>query len=107
MTDQELFKELVKRQIIKAPLAERVLRDGELLKRSAEEILYAERLVSEESLAGVKSELLGAPYKKIDPQAIPEELFKLIPREVSQNYRVIPLEKQKAEASKGRRRKTG
>ncbi len=95
MTDQELFKELVKRQIIKAPLAERVLRDGELLKRSAEEILYAERLVNEESLAGVKSELLGAPYKKIDPQAIPEELFKLIPKEVSQNYRVIPLEKQK------------
>lgn len=95
MTDQELFKELVKRQILASALADRALKDAELLKRSAEEMLYSERLADEEKVALVKAELLGAPYKKIDPDSIPAELFKLIPKEFSQNYRVIPLEKQK------------
>lgn len=95
MTDQEFLNELVKRQIIKEDLTARVLRDAQLLKRPAEELLYVERLVDEEKVAKIKSELFGAPYKKVDPEVISEDVLKLIPKETSQNYRVVPLERQK------------
>ncbi len=95
MTDQELLKELVKRQLLKGSLAERILRDAEVLKRPAEEALYSERLVDEEEVAKVKSQLLGAPFKKVDPDLIPDAVLNIIPKEISQNYRLVPLEKTK------------
>ncbi len=94
MTDQALFKELVERKVLDKSLAEKTLRDAGFTGRSAEEILYEKRLVDEIAAAKVKSELLGAPYKKIDPAAIPDDLLKIIPYETSKTYRVIPLEKQ-------------
>lgn len=93
MTDQELFKELVKRKILDPTLSERVLKDSQLLGRGAEEFLYERRLVDEEAVAKTKAELLGAPYKKIDPEMIPQSLLQIIPQDTSRNYRVIPLER--------------
>ncbi|MCP6720201.1 MAG: GspE/PulE family protein [Patescibacteria group bacterium] len=95
MTDQALFKELVEKKVLDKSLAEKTLRDAGFTGRSAEEILYEKRLVDEIVTAKVKSELLGAPYKKIDPTAIPDDLLKIIPYETSKTYRVIPIEKQK------------
>ncbi len=95
MTDQALFKELVTRNILNESLAEKTLKDASFLNRSAEELLYERRLVDEIEVAKVKSELLGAPYKKIDAQAVPEEVLNLIPYETSKTYRVVPLERQK------------
>ena len=93
MTDQELIQELVKKQIISETDATKVLREAELAEASAEEILYSKRLTDEVSVAKIKSTLTGAPYKKIDATAIPAELLKLIPKDVSENYRVVPIEK--------------
>jgi len=93
MTDQELFKELLSQNIIKESDADEILKEAQLSGRSAEDLLYAKRITDETRVAKIKSKLLGAPYKKIDPDAIPEELFNIIPKETSQNYRVIPLEK--------------
>ncbi|MBI4034269.1 MAG: type II/IV secretion system protein [Candidatus Brennerbacteria bacterium] len=95
MTDQALFRELVKRNLLDQGLAEKTLKDAGFAGRSAEELLYERRLVDEVSVAKTKSELLGAPYKKVDPGAIPEELLKVIPYDTSKTYRVIPLERQK------------
>ncbi len=95
MTDQELFKELVKRNILEAALAEKTLKDAGFTNRSAEELLYERRLADETAVAKVKSELLKVPYKKIDPVSISEEILKIIPYETSKTYRVVPLEKQK------------
>jgi len=95
MTDQELFKELVKRNILDASLAEKTLKDAGFADKSAEELLYDRRLADETAVAKVKSEILGVPYKKIDPSSISEELLKVIPYETSKNYRVVPLEKRK------------
>ena len=93
MTDQELFKELVKRKVLDPTLSEKVLKDAELLGRGAEEFLYERRLADEEAVASVKAELLGAPYKKIDPELIPQDLLQIIPQDTSRNYRVIPIER--------------
>lgn len=95
MTDQELFKELVKRNILDKALSERVLKDAGYLQRSAEELLYERQLVDEEAVARVKSELLSAPYKKVDVTRVSDEILNLIPYETSKTYRVIPLERQK------------
>ncbi len=95
MTDQDLIKELVKRRILDAALSEQVLREAKFSGKAAEEIVYEKRLADETQVAQVKSELLGAPYKKIDPVSIPEEVLGIIPFETSKTYRVVPLEKKK------------
>lgn len=93
MLDQDLFKELVKKKVLEQAVADRVLRDANLSKKSAEEILYQEKLADEVEIAKVKSELIGAPYRKIDPETISADLISIVPSETSKTHRVIPLEK--------------
>lgn len=92
MTDQELFKALVARGVIEESVATKVLTDAGYSGASAEEALYENRLADEVAVARIKSELTGAPYKKIDPTSITEEVLKLIPQETSKAYRIVPLE---------------
>jgi len=93
MTDKNLFDELVKRGVIENSTAQKVLRDAELGNRQPEDLIYERRLAPEEAVAKVKSEMLGAPYRKVDAASINEALFKIIPKETSQTYRVIPIER--------------
>jgi len=91
MLDQDLFKELVKRKLIDETQAKRILSDADLVKKPAEELLYERRILDEITVARVKSELVGAPYKKVDIDSISPDILKLIPRQTSITYRVIPL----------------
>lgn len=93
MTDKELFQEFVKRKALDEKVADRVLRDAAMSDRRPEELLYERRLVDEVAIAKAKSEVLGAPYKKINPEIIDDKLLKTIPRETSVTYRVAPLER--------------
>ena len=95
MKDQDLIKELVKRNFITQQVADNLLRDAEFAHRPVEELIYERRLVDEMAVVKVKSELLGVPYKKIDFSLLNQELLNIIPRETSQNYRIVPLEKTK------------
>ncbi|MBI5732496.1 type II/IV secretion system protein [Candidatus Jorgensenbacteria bacterium] len=96
MTDQDLLKELVKRQLIDEARASRLLNDAGVTQRPVEEILYEQRIVDEAAVAKVKSDLIGAPYKKIVVESIGEDILKMIPRHTSMNYRVIPIELDKS-----------
>lgn len=95
MTDQELAQALVAKGILRD--ADRI--DLEKATRFGntpfEDVLYARHSVSEEQIAEVKAELLKVPYRVVDVPAIPDELFKVIPRETSLTYRVMPIERQK------------
>lgn len=93
MTDLDLINELVKRQILAQDVADRALRDGAFVNRSAEEILYERKVVEEADVARVKSELLGIPYKKVETDKIGEDLLKLISFETANTYKIIPIEK--------------
>ncbi|HXF43993.1 MAG TPA: GspE/PulE family protein [Candidatus Paceibacterota bacterium] len=95
MTDQELLKELVKRKIINAELAERTLKEAGFANKPVEEIIYEKRLVDEVEVAKAKSTLLGAPYKKIDSASVSMDALSLIPFDVSKTYRLVPLERTK------------
>lgn len=95
MTDQELAKALVAKRLLTEAKAEELLKTAAVGGRPLEDAIYEARLVDEAALAGVKSELLGAPYRKVDVAAISDDLLKVIPRETSQNYRIIPLERRR------------
>jgi len=93
MTDQELFKELVDKKVISQSVSDQIIKEATLSASSAEELLYERKVVDEVTVAKAKSALFGAPYKKIDPASISAELLQIIPKDTSQNYRIIPVEK--------------
>jgi len=95
MTDQQLFEELGKRGVLTPQTVASVMQEASLSGKLPEDIVYEKKLGDEAAIAKVKSELLGAPYKKIDVKAVPEELLRIIPKEVSMTYRVMPIERTK------------
>jgi type IV pilus assembly protein PilB len=95
MTDQELAQALVTKGVLRDADRVELEKATRFGSTSLEDALYARRSVSEEQVAGVKAELLGVPYRAVDAAAIPDELFKVIPRETSLTYRVMPIERQK------------
>ncbi|MDO8557527.1 MAG: GspE/PulE family protein [Candidatus Jorgensenbacteria bacterium] len=93
MTDQELFKALVERGIVEQSVASRIFSTAQYSNRPPEDLLYDEHAGDEVEIAKVKAELTGAPYKKVNAAAIPDDVLKLIPQETSTTYKVAPLEK--------------
>lgn len=92
MDDKTLVDALVKDSLISVELAEQILKEAAVSGKSAEEVIYGRRLVDEESVAGIKSEILGIPYRKIKPASIPEAVLKLVPEETVNTYVLVPLE---------------
>src|SRR3989344_3039769 len=92
MDNKELVDALVKESLISVELAEKILSEAAVSKKSAEDVIYARRLVDEATLAGIKSKLLGIPYRKVVPGSVGEAALKLIPPETAHTYGVAPLE---------------
>ncbi len=95
MTDQELVQALVSKGVLRDAEKAELEKTTRFGGTSLEDALYARRSVSEEEVAAVKSELLGVPYRAVDVAAIPDDLFKAIPRETSLTYRVMPVGREK------------
>ncbi len=95
MNDQILFQELVKENLLSQEDSEKILRDAQLSKKSAEDLLYEHHSAEETEIAKVKSRLIGVPYKKFNLTEISDELLKIIPENISRTYKVFPLEKNK------------
>lgn len=93
MTDQQLLQELVKRGVVDGASATRILQEAGLSGSTAEELLYEKRIADEAAITKVKSELLGVPYKKVNVASVPEDLLKVISRETSAAYKVIPIDR--------------
>ncbi|MBI3046367.1 MAG: type II/IV secretion system protein [Candidatus Harrisonbacteria bacterium] len=95
MDDKQLLDNLISAGLLAKEAAEKLLKEMELLGKSAEEIIYDRRLVPEEEVIKIKSQLLKIPYKKINVEEITKELLANIPEEVARTYKVIPLSKAK------------
>jgi len=95
MEDKQLLDKLVEVGLLSQSRAGKLLEEADLVKKPAEDIIYDRRLVEEEDLAKVKSELLGIPYKKIDVDQLDDKTLALLPEETVNNYKVIPLGKEK------------
>lgn len=94
MPNERLIQELQKRGLLTEEDAKKLNRDVLLSGRSAEEFIHERKLVEDETLAQIKSELLNVPYRKVKPENITEELMNIIPEETVRTYQVVPLSKE-------------
>ncbi len=93
MTDRQFIDALIKKTILSDELGQKLLIEAGQSGKSVEDIIYARRLVDEISVAKTKGELLGAPYKKVNPDEIKENVLKTIAGETAQAYGFVPLER--------------
>jgi type IV pilus assembly protein PilB len=91
MTNDEFLQQLQNKGLITDVIATRLKRDAIVSGESPEDIIGRERIVPDEQVAALKSQLLNIPYKKIDPEAITEQLMGLVPEETARTYRAIPI----------------
>ncbi len=91
MENKVLIDALVRASALEEEQGRKLLQEASFANRSAEDLLTERRLVPEETLLKVKSELLKVPYRIVDPATISDELFKLVPEETVRNFRVVPL----------------
>lgn len=92
MDNKELVDALIKDSLISVELGEKILNESAVSKKSAEDVIYARHLVDEATLAGVKSGILGIPYRRVKSGEVSEAALKLIPEETAHTYGVVPLE---------------
>lgn len=95
MDDKQLLDNLISTGLLTKEGAEKLLKDAEIFGKTAEQLIYDRRLVADEEVVKVKSQLLKIPYKKINVEEITKELLANISEEVARTYKVIPLSKAK------------
>ncbi len=89
---KSLIKELERRKIINSELAALLVKEVNVSKKSEEEVILEEKILPEQKLFEIKSELLKIPLKlEVDPQAIAPEVIRLIPEEAATHYKIVPL----------------
>jgi type IV pilus assembly protein PilB len=91
MTSDELIQQLQSRGLITDVIAARLKRDAIVGDESIEDIIGRERIVSDEKVANLKSELLKVPYKKVDSETITAQLMSMVPEETARTYKAIPI----------------
>jgi type IV pilus assembly protein PilB len=91
MTSDELLQQLQTRGMITEAVVARLKRDAIVSGESPEDIIGRERIVPDEQMATLKSELLKVPYKKIDPNALNEQLMALMPEGTARTYQAVPI----------------
>ena len=80
--------------MITETVATRLKRDSIVNGESPEDIIGRERIVPDEQIAALKSELLKIPYMKLDPNALNAQLMGLVPEETARTYHAIPISMQ-------------
>ncbi len=91
MTTEQILAEIQKRGLINEDTANKLKRESLLSGRSAEELIYSQRLVSDTEIAKIKSEVLKIPYQKIDVSKLDETIFGSIPEETARTYGAVPI----------------
>ncbi|OGM91915.1 hypothetical protein A2755_00950 [Candidatus Wolfebacteria bacterium RIFCSPHIGHO2_01_FULL_48_22] len=91
MDNKVLITKLVEQQALEHNAAQKLLQEASYARRTVEDLIYERRLVGEDVLLKLKSEMLNVPFKKLTVEEIPPQLFKIVPEEMVRNYRVVPL----------------
>lgn len=91
MENKFLVDSLIKEGVLEEDVGKKILEESAFIRRPVEELISERRLVDEEKLATIKSQLLNIPYKKINPAEISDEMLKILSEEIVRNYKIIPL----------------
>jgi type IV pilus assembly protein PilB len=86
-----IIEELEKRGILTKEQEKVLKKEVETLGKKEEEVILEKKILSEDELFSLKSEVLRIPLKKIDPKEIPPEILKEIPEETASFYKIIPI----------------
>lgn len=92
--EQDLLSALKQKKLLNEEQIERLKKDAQLLRRSAEDLIYSRGLVDEAEVAKIKSEFLKIPVKIFEKnEVIPREILALIPEEAARNYKLIVFDR--------------
>ncbi len=88
-----IIEELVKRGILTKEQEEKLKKEVETSGKKEDEIILDKKILNEEELFSLKSEILKIPLKKFEPKEILPEVLKEIPEETASFYKIIPISK--------------
>jgi len=88
-----LLQQLVKKGILEKEQASVLEYEVKTSRKKEEELILEKRIVSENFLFNLKSEMLKIPLKKISPDDISLKALEIIPQESANYYQMIPLAK--------------
>lgn len=91
MNDRQLIDALIKKTFLSLELGQKLAVEAEQFGKSVEDIIYTRRLLDDVSVAQTKSEILGIPYIKVNPDEIKDDILKLVSQETARTYGFIPL----------------
>jgi type IV pilus assembly protein PilB len=86
-----IIQELVKRKIIDKSKVASLEAEAKNSGLTEEEVLLEKRIVTEDFLFGVKSEIVKTALKYASPDDIPLKVLEIIPEESAKHYKMIPL----------------
>lgn len=98
---QQLIKILISENLITQELASDIQKKAVDRKITPEEVIESDHLISSDSLTEIKSKLLKVPLADLGGVKIPQNILNFIPREVAENYKMIPFEKKGNQLSVG------
>ncbi len=94
-TDVVLLEKLVERNLLGEDQLLFLEKEAEQRNKAKEEILLEKKMVPEEEIFNLKSEITGIPLKKeINPDEIEEDLLRLFPEDAIDYYKMIPIGKE-------------
>lgn len=94
MTNEQIIQLVQSSGLLSPPQIERLKRDNLLSGRSIETILSEDKILDDEKLAGLKSQVLKVPYQKVDLNKVDPKLFQIVPEETARTYQVCPIYKE-------------
>ena len=89
--NMDLIKQLVKKKVISKERATAIEYEIKTSGKKPEEVILEKRIVTEDFLFGLKSEILKIPLKIVSPEEVKLKILETIPEESAKYYKIIPL----------------
>ncbi len=101
MDKQELNQALKRKKILTDAKVAQLEKDLSTQKISEpwEQLLLDKKILSEDQLLAIKSEMLGVPVVDLRNQQIPQDVLNLVPEPIAHRHQVISFQKNKEELS--------
>ncbi len=90
-----ILEALLKKGLINQVIAQRLQKEAEILGKNIEESILERKIVDEDTLLKIKSEIYKLPIKKLaKDETISEDILKLIPQDSAKNYNIAAFAKE-------------
>ncbi|NUM25532.1 MAG: type II/IV secretion system protein [Candidatus Buchananbacteria bacterium] len=97
----QLVEALVAGNLLTRQAADDLLKKSSEVRKTPEELIIEERLITDKELLATKSKILNTPVADFQNKTIDKKVLNLIPKEVAENYQMIPFEKEGSELRVG------